>query len=271
MKITLHTICLTLLYVLPCIPANADELRLAVASNFSPTVQHLIRDFEAQYPGTHIKLISGSSGKLYAQIRHGAPYDVFLSADQEKPRRLVEEGLAQAGSRFTYATGLLVLWSRDATRIDSGEMILQTSDFNKLAIANARLAPYGEAAEQVLLRLGLRESSRSKWVQAENIAQTFQFVETGNAEIGFVSKSQVWRNGKLSHGSVWFIPENWYAPIKQDAVLLNKAADNKLAELFLAYLKRADVRARIAAFGYLDHPEPSTTISGDVTNAVIRK
>ena len=232
------------------ISAKAAEIKLAVASNFAPLMQELIADFKAQYAEADVILISGSSGKLYAQIKHGAPYDIFLSADQDKPSRLVEEGLAVAGSRFTYARGQVVLWSRDPSLITSDEGVLVDGSFEKLAIANSKLAPYGQAAVEVLNKLGILQVTRNKWVQGENIAQTFQFVETGNAALGFVAKSQIWRDGRLSHGSVWLIPDDWYSPINQDAVLLKRSSHQKLAALLLDFLKQKEVRAKIASFGY---------------------
>ena len=239
-----------ILSLFPVLTVGAEEIKVAVAANFAPLMQALIPDFKAKYPSAEIILISGSSGKLYAQIVHGAPYDILLSADQEKPILLVNEGLAIADSRFTYARGQVVLWSRHPALIQSGETVLLNGNFNKLAIANSRLAPYGKAAEQVLSKLNLLQFTRNKWVQGENIAQTFQFVETGNADLGFVAKSQIWREGRLSHGSVWLIPDDWYLPINQDAVLLRRSQLKTHAVLLLDFLKQPQVRAKIASFGY---------------------
>ena len=239
-----------ILSLFPVLTVGAEEIKVAVAANFAPLMQALIPDFKAKYPSAEIILISGSSGKLYAQIVHGAPYDILLSADQEKPILLVNEGLAIADSRFTYARGQVVLWSRHPALIQSGETVLLNGNFNKLAIANSRLAPYGKAAEQVLSKLNLLQFTRNKWVQGENIAQTFQFVETGNADLGFVAKSQIWREGRLSHGSVWLIPDDWYLPINQDAVLLRRSQLKTHAVLLLDFLKQRQVRAKIASFGY---------------------
>lgn len=243
--------CLNLLVVLS---VYAEDVMLAVASNFSPVMQSLIPEFKSNHARVNVILISGSSGKLFAQIVHGAPYDIFLSADSEKPSRLVSEGLALASSQFTYAFGQLVLWSRDPLLVNSDAGALLSGKFDKLAIANSKLAPYGLAAEQVLLRLGMLESTRKNWVQGENIAQTFQFVQSGNASLGFVARSQVFHNGQLSHGSVWIIPDDYYQPIRQDGVILTRSMHKESARLLMDFLKQDNVRAKIASFGYKDVP-----------------
>ena len=228
---------------------SANKLTVAVASNFSPILESLASDFEALYEGVELIVISGSSGKIYAQIIHGAPFDAFMSADQDKPLRLVEEGLAAPETRFTYAVGELVLWSA-APELIINEGTLRALAYNKLALANSKLAPYGLAAEEVLDRLGVLMSSRAKWVQGENISQTYQFVSSGNAELGFVSKSQVWKNGYLLSGSVWLIPSELYSPIKQDAVILKNTKNRQLAEKFMQFLKTPLVRNKIEMYGY---------------------
>ncbi len=232
------------------VQVRAETITVAVASNFSVVLEELIQDFESLNRASKIVLVSGSSGKLYAQIKHGAPFDLFMSADQDKPIKLIEEGLAIAESRFTYAVGSLVLWSADSKRIDNSSSVLENLEFNKLALANSKLAPYGWAAENVLNQLNLLNSSHSKWVQGENIAQTYQFVETRNADIGFIAKSQVWKNGSLKSGSVWLIPHKLYTPIKQDAVLLKASRNSELAKKMMHFLQTPEVSLKIESFGY---------------------
>ena len=185
-----HGISLFLVLILVLVDrVDAETITIAVASNFAVVLEDLIDDFESFHAGSKVVLVSGSSGKLYAQIKHGAPFDFFMSADQDKPMKLIEDGFAVPETRFTYAIGALVLWSADPKRIDHSDKILKSLAFNKLALANSKLAPYGLAAEQVLAKLGLENTSRSRWVQGENIAQVYQFVATQNAELGFVAKS----------------------------------------------------------------------------------
>lgn len=222
-------------------------VRLAVASNFQAPMQTIVAHLE-ETSGMSLVISYGASGKFYAQIRQGAPFDVFLSADQDKPQRLVHEGLALADSRFSYATGALALWSADPTLIDDSAAILATNRFSRLALANPRFAPYGVAAEAVLQGMGLVDSTRSRWVTGENIAQTFQFVHSGNAELGFIARSQL---PMVSGGSTWLVPAHLHAPIQQDAVLLRRAADNAAAHQFLAALQSPPVQQIIEQFGYL--------------------
>lgn len=239
---------------------NAEKITVAVASNFMLVFEALITDFERLNLGSEVVLVSGSSGKIYAQIKHGAPFDIFMSADQDKPLRLVKEGLAIPETRFTYAVGSLVLWSANSDLINNSGDILKKSAFNKLALANSKLAPYGLAAEQVLAQLGILDASRSKWVQGENIAQTYQFVETKNADLGFVAKSQVWKRGRLVSGSAWVIPPELYSGIKQDAVTLKAAKNNKLAKKMMYYLQSSEVRSKIEAYGYQSVVIETTTL-----------
>ena len=229
---------------------KADTLIIAVASNFAPILEELVEDFESLYAGSKLVLVSGSSGKAYAQIKHGAPFDMFMSADQDKPSRLVKEGLAHPESLFTYALGRLVLWSADPKLISSSNDVLEKGAFHKIALANSKLAPYGLASEQVLQALGLLRTYRSKWVQGENIAQTYQFVKTKNADLGFISKSQVWKNNNLVSGSAWVIPEHLYSPIQQDAVVLKASKNHELANKVIRFLKSADTRHKIESYGY---------------------
>jgi molybdate transport system substrate-binding protein len=214
--------------------AVAEEVLVAVASNFTAPMQELVEQFERE-SGHQVQLAFGSSGRFYAQIVNGAPYQLFFSADQEKPQKLEEAGFSVRGSRFTYAIGSLVLWSRDSSLTVDGPEILD-SDFNRLALANPELAPYGRAAVEVLESLNQADDTRARWVQGENIAQTYQFVETGNAQLGFVAKSQVFNNGQLDKGSGWVIPQQLHKAIRQDAVLLNRASDCTACQALINFI-----------------------------------
>jgi molybdate transport system substrate-binding protein len=230
-------------------PAWADDVDVAVAANFTAPMNVIAEAFHAD-TGHTAKLAFGASGKFYAQIKNGAPFQVFLSADTEMPAKLIEDGLADAPSRFTYAIGSLVLWSAKADGVDAQGAVLKTGTFSKLAIANPKTAPYGRAAIETLTALGVLASVEAKFVQGENIAQAFQFVQTGNAELGFVALSQVMKDGKISEGSAWRVPAELHAPIRQDAVLLNTGKDNAAASALLAYLKTDKAKAIIRGFGY---------------------
>ena len=227
----------------------AESLTIAVASNFADTAKHLVEEFEMN-SDHEVQLILGSSGRFFAQISNGAPFDIFLSADREKPSALVEAGLARPESRFTYAIGRLALWSRDEMLVSGDVSVLQTDSFRKVAIANPRLAPYGKAAREVLNEYGLYNELSARLVQGENIAQAFQFVFTGNAELGFVSLSQVMKGGALASGSAWIIPENLHLPIRQDAVILTNAVSAGATEAFMNFMKTPRSRAIIASYGY---------------------
>ena len=197
-----------------------------------------------------MQLSSGATGKFYAQIKSGAPFDVFLSADAETPARLDAEGATVTGSRFTYATGRLVLWSPRAGVVDARGDVLRANTFRHLAIAAPRLAPYGAAAVQALGRLGLLAAVEPKFVQGESIGQTFGFVASGNAELGFVALSQVYENGQIKSGSGWVVPTDLHSPLRQDAVLLARGKDNPAAVALMRYLQTDRVRAMIRAYGY---------------------
>ncbi|MEX1034190.1 MAG: molybdate ABC transporter substrate-binding protein [Cellvibrionaceae bacterium] len=229
--------------------AVAEEILVAVAANFSAPMKELSSEFE-KHTGHSVRLAFGSSGKLYAQIKNGAPFAVFLSADQATPAALVEEGLALSDSRFTYALGALALWSADTELNNLGPEMLRQGRFRKLAVANARLAPYGAAAEEVLKHLNLWFSVENKLVRGENIAQTFQFVSTGNAELGLVALSQVVYNGKTIRGSAWLVPHDLYKPILQDAVLLRRAEQSSAARELLGFMRGEAARSIIEAHGY---------------------
>ena len=225
---------------------HAEELLVAVASNFVAPAKELSQEFSLKTSHS-VALSFGSTGKLYAQIIHGAPFQVFLAADQERPSRLISEGFAEKKSQFTYALGRIVLY---CPRVRSGqqpEEVLISNDFTLLAIANPKTAPYGRAAMEVLQNLGIFKNLRKRIIQGDNIAQTFQFVSTGNAESGLVSRSQMINsNPKL----YWTIPAKLYSPIKQDAILLQKGLKKKVAEEFLEFLKSKPAREIIQSFGY---------------------
>ncbi len=229
--------------------AVAADVQIAVAANFSGPIEEISQSFE-KMTGHRLKISTGASGKFYAQIKNGAPFEVFLSADEQKPSQLEKDGLAVQGSRFTYAIGKLVLWSADANLVDSKGKILATGNFNKLAIANPKTAPYGEAAMQTLTALNLKSVLEPKLVIGESIGQTYQFVATGNASMGFVALSQVTKANKLIVGSAWVVPEKLYQPILQDAVLLVNGRDNVAARQFMLFLRSDEALRIIKSFGY---------------------
>lgn len=229
--------------------AQAAEVNVAVAANFTAPMKQIAADFE-KATGHKVVLAFGASGKFYAQIKNGAPFQLMLSADDEKPIQLEKDGLAVPGSRFTYAIGTLVLWSAKPNLVDPKGDILAKGTFNKIAIANPQLAPYGVAAMEVLAKRGLTAAIKPKIVQGENISQTFQFVGTGNTDLGFVALSQVMKGGKITSGSAWVVPGNLHAPIRQDAVLLMKGKGNPAAEGLANYLKTDKVKAFIRTYGY---------------------
>lgn len=230
------------------ISSHAADVQVAVAANFSKPMQVIAEQFH-QDTGHRAVLAFGSTGKLYAQIRNGAPYEVLLSADDTTPAKLESEGLAVTGSRFPYAVGTLVLWSaREGYVADQSSLTRQP--YRHLAIANPKTAPYGAAAIATLKRLDLTESTRGRLVQGENIAQAHQFVATGNAELGFVALSQVIDKGVIAQGSGWIIPVDFYPPIRQDAILLSKGRDNPAAQALIEYLKGAKAAEVIQAYGY---------------------
>jgi len=229
--------------------AQADEVNVAVAANFTAPMQKIATEFEKD-TGHKAQLAFGSTGKFYAQIKNGAPFQVLLSADDETPARLEKEGLAVSGTRFTYAIGTLVLWAAKPGYVDAKGGVLKKGEFEHLALANPKLAPYGAAAVEVLNKLGLYAALEPKFVQGENIAQTFQFVSTGNAELGFVALSQVMKDGKITDGSAWLVPADLHAPIRQDAIILATGKDNPAAFALMKYLKEDKARAIIKAYGY---------------------
>lgn len=227
-------------------PSLAAEARVAVAANFTAAAQEIAARFQKQ-TGHSAILSFGSSGQLYAQIAQGAPFDIFLSADAARPAQAEKYGLAVVGTRFTYAIGKLVLWSADPARIDAGGAILRSGNFSHIAIANPDTAPYGAAAIQTLTALGVHEQTAPKIVQGESISQAYQFIASGNAELGFAALSQL---TEKSGGSRWIVPENLYTPILQDGVLLTQGANNAAAVAFLDFLKSPQGLGIIAAHGY---------------------
>ena len=239
---------LALLILMPAI-ARADEVPVAVAANFAAPLKQLAADFEKD---TGHKLVAafGSTGKFYTQIKSGAPFEVLLAADDETPARLEKEGDGVAGSRFTYAVGRLVLWSRQAGYVDDQGDVLKKNAFGHLALPNPKLAPYGAAALELLKALGVHDAVQPKLVVAENLTQVQQFVATGNAELGFVALSQVLKEGKIAEGSGWIVPQKYYTPIRQDVVLLAKGKGKPAAEALLAYLKGDKAKAVIRGYGY---------------------
>lgn len=231
--------------------AIADEIKIAVASNFYPTMKELVTHFESITPNSdttnNIVLISGSSGKHYAQILNGAPFDLFFSADKLRPNMLEKEEVFNNQSRFTYALGKLVLWSPFNEYVDSDGQVLYTDDFRFLAIANPKIAPYGVASKETLTSMNLWQDMEEKLVRGENIAQTFQFAKSGNAKLGFVSYSQILSLNSSSEGSYWLVPQSMYQPIEQQAILLK---DSSLGKDFLSFIKSNEALDIIKRNGY---------------------
>ncbi len=229
--------------------AMAGEVNAAVAANFTEPMQMIVAEFQKE-TGHTVKLSFGSSGKFYSQIKEGAPFDIFLAADVKNPKLLQKEGLAVEGSDFIYALGKLVLWSAQPGLVDDQGHVLRKGKYNKIAYADPKLAPYGLAARETLEDMNLWNVLQNKLVTGESIAQTYQFIASGNAEIGFIALSQVTKDGKVSEGSYWLVPAQLYNPIRQGAVLLSNAKDNAAAKALLAYLKSDKAKAVIRSFGY---------------------
>ena len=231
--------------------AIADEIKIAVASNFYPTMKELVTHFESITPNSdttnNIVLISGSSGKHYAQILNGAPFDLFFSADKLRPNMLEKEDVFNNQSRFTYALGKLALWSPFNEYVDSDGQVLYTDDFRFLAIANPKIAPYGLASKETLTSMNLWQDMEEKLVRGENIAQTFQFAKSGNAKLGFVSYSQILSLNSSSEGSYWLVPQDMYQPIEQQAILLK---DSSLGKDFLSFIMSDEALDIIKRNGY---------------------
>ncbi|MEY4882708.1 MAG: molybdate transporter substrate-binding protein [Pseudomonadota bacterium] len=240
---------LSFMLLAACAGLHAEAVQVAVAANFAGPMTAITAVFEKD-TGHKALLSFGATGKFYAQIKSGAPFDVFLAADEKTPLRLADEGLAVASTSFTYATGRLVLWSARPDFVDAQGQVLKTGRFDRLAIAAPTLAPYGAAALETLTQLGLQNALGAKIVQGESIGQTFNFVYSGNAELGFVALSQVIEHGQGSSGSKWVVPASLYSPLHQDAVVLVHGKKNRAAEALMAFLKTEKARAIIRAFGY---------------------
>lgn len=229
--------------------SHAAEVLVAVAANFAAPMQKIVPLFE-QDTGHKATLSFGATGSFYAQIKNGGPFQILLSADDETPLKLEKEGFGQADSRFTYATGKLVLWSKQPGKVDDAGQILKAGNFQRLAMANPKLSPYGMAAQETLAKLDLLQTVQPKIVQGDNIAQTYQFVFTENAQLGFVALSQVFADGKIAQGSAWVVPSHLHSPLQQDALLLNAGKNNPAAQALMNYLKSDKAKNIIKAYGY---------------------
>ena len=249
MKTGFSRAALSAAFILAAFGAQAAEVQVAVAANFAGPLEKIGAGFSAA-TGHVLKVAAGATGKFYSQIVAGAPFEVLIAADDETPKKLIAEGHAVAGSNFTYAIGKLVLWSAQPGVVDAQGAALGSGKFAHIAIANPKVAPYGAAGLEVIKARGLSEALSPKLVTAESIAQAFQFVSTGNAELGFVALSQVAAPGKPAPGSYWVVPQNLYGPIRQDAVLLKAGEKNPAAAALLAYLKSPAAQDVIKSFGY---------------------
>jgi molybdate transport system substrate-binding protein len=231
-------------------PAGAAQVRVAVAANMAAPMRQIAADF-ARTTGHEAVIALGSTGKLYLQIRSGAPFDVLLAADQATPARLEHEGLGVGGTRFTYAIGQLALWSADAAAVDpAGRVLLRRPPVGKLAIADPKLAPYGAAAIETLQHLGVLPAWQPHIVQGESIGQAWQFAATGAAPLAFVALAQVMVDGRIPRGSAWLVPARLHAPLKQDAVVLKPGQSNPAAAALLDYLRSDAARATLRGYGY---------------------
>lgn len=249
MRLLLSSLSLLLWASLTPTAAHAAQAQVAVAANFAEPIKAIAAVLQ-KTTGHTLKISTGASGAFYTHIRNGAPFDAFLSADDERPELLEQEGLAQPGTRFTYATGKLVLWSVRPGRVDSQGEVLKAADLGRVAYANPKTAPYGTAALQVLDKLALRAALTPRLVQGESIGQTFNFVKTGNADVGFVAMSQVLEGGKLKEGSMWVVPQTHHDAIRQDAVLLKRGANNEAAQALFKLLQSPNIKDLIRSYGY---------------------
>ena len=229
--------------------AQAEVVQIAVAANFTAPARALAEIF-ARTTGHEAKLSFGATGAFYTQIKNGAPFDILLAADDERPIRLEKQGDTVPGSRFTYAVGQLVLWSAKPGFVDGEGAVLKGGNFNKIAVANPKLAPYGAAAVETMDKLGLAAALTPKLVTGESIGQTYNFIATGNAELGFVALAQVLDGGKLKSGSMWVVPAKYHAPIIQDAVILKRAAANPAAKAWMALMRSPNTQDFIRSYGY---------------------
>ena len=245
----MYRLTLIVALLLASLGLRAEEVQVAVAANFTAPMQQIAVQFEKD-TGHKALLSFGATGKFYAQITNGAPFDIFLAADDETPAKLEKEGFGVVGSHFTYAIGKLVLWSANPDLVDSAGAVLKTGSFKHIALANPKTAPYGAAAMEAMSKLGVLSDWQPRFVQGESISQTQQFVYSGNAELGFVALSQVFKDGKLTSGSMWEVPANLYAPILQDAVLLEKGKGKPAPAALMTYLKGEKARGIIKSYGY---------------------
>jgi molybdate transport system substrate-binding protein len=227
---------------------HADEISVAVAANFTAPMKQIAAEFEKD-TGHKVVASFGSTGKFYAQIKNGAPFEVLLTADDETPAKLIKENAAVAGSQFTYAIGKLVLWSAKPGLVDGAGEVLKNGSFVHITLAEPKLAPYGAAATETMKAMGVYDSLQRKMVTAENITQAHQFISSGNSELGFVALSQVLKDGKIE-GSSWLVPANLYKSIRQDAVILEKGKGKPAAEALMNYLKADKAKAIVKSFGY---------------------
>lgn len=243
-----HAVAVLLLSLIST-PVCAAEVSAAVASNFAAPMAHIVALFQNE-SGHTVKVSLGASGKLYTQIKAGAPFDVFLSADEEIPKRLMQEGLAVGGSRFVYATGRLVLWSVQPGLVDDKGAVLNNGNFDRLAIANPSFSPYGTAAKETLGKLTMWNSIQKKLKKGEDVTQAYQLAATERSDLAFIALSQVMRDGRVAAGSWWLVPSELHNPIRQSAVLLSGTKDQAAAKVFLAFLKSEKARAVMRGFGY---------------------
>lgn len=246
MKLLILLSITTLTNFIACFDGHSTEITVAVASNFTAPMKAIGKEFERQSKH-RVNLASSSSGKLYAQIKNGAPFDLFLSADSQKADTLISEGFVTKQDHYTYAIGRLVLWSKIKNYVDKNGDILKSDKFKKIAIANPKLAPYGLAAKETMEKLGLYQKISEKIVLGENISQTLQFIITKNAQLGFIALSQII---KESEGSYWIVPENLHTPILQDILLLKKSAENKAARELFNFIRSKIGQKIIASYGY---------------------
>lgn len=243
---TILSVVMLLLLSAPCLAA---DLHLAVAANFTAPMEQLKPLFE-KTTGHKLIISYGTVGKFYAQIKNGAPFELLISADDETPIRLEKDGLALPETRFTYAIGKLMLWSTKPGLVDAKGEVLKQAEFKRLAIASPKLAVYGAAGVEVMKKLGVYEQLQSKLVFGENISQTYQFVATANADLGFVALSQIYKNGRYAAGSHWQVPASLYPQIRQDAVLLTRGKDNPAGRALLTFLKAQETKKIIRSYGY---------------------
>ena len=247
--ITMKRIFFTVAALVMSSTARAGMIQVAVSANFTAPMQQIAANFEKE-TGNTVQLTFGATGKFYAQIKNGAPFEVLLAADDQVPERLAKEGFGVASSCFTYAIGKLVLWSATPNFVDSNGEVLKQGHFQHIAIANPTLAPYGAAAMDVIGKMGLLPTLQERIVLGDNVAQTQQFISTGNAELGFIALSQVLKDGKINGGSMWLVPPTLYHPIRQDAIILSKGKGKPAVDALMTYLRSSKTTAIIKSYGY---------------------